>query len=466
MDFAGLKEVTDALQAAGTGLRSYRSTAHGGRQSDAPDGYDLYQDVGILVSKAHCTEILLYIDGHGTAPSDGPTRVLVGWKWTKLGVRNGKAGYRARPAYVTADDLKATLKKYKTTGFELKIDAGYAGRFKDKIRHKNFANVHVLEAAASRKEFSFSFLSAVQTGAGMVTKSTTNNPGRGEFTNGNLAALRGFFTSDYLITGARAASKSLLAEALTYAFQHSVEQDFAAQQHLTHPVYYSDQPAFPQTPPPPGATWTLGSTLASPADTTESSSQDEDFWPLVFQYCHEHPADPVCRHHTRQVPPTSEASMPADGQILTIRLKGVAVPSGQTGDPGPLTQIHFSDLRPQSDGSVKVIVTSQPFNVPTTGDSNQISTYEPTNFCVQAGDILALSTEGGFDPTFYPQGVPFRLFGHVTGSQTAYFTLHNGVMNGAQFTGAPISDAEILMQWDLGTGSHATRLCPGGTAGR
>jgi hypothetical protein len=155
--------------------------------------------------------------------------------------------------------------------------------------------------------------------------------------------------------------------------------------------------------------------------------------------------------------------MPANGQILAIRVKGMAVPSGQAGDPGPLNEIHFSDLRPQPDGSVKVIVTSGAFRLPTTGDPNQISTFNPENLCVETGDFLALSTEGGFDSTYYPGGVPFRILGKVAGSSIAYFSQHGGVMNGAQFSGQARSDTELLMQWDLATGNKATALCKGGT---
>src|SRR5207248_1875634 len=100
--------------------------------------------------------------------------------------------------------------------------------------------------------------------------------GRGEFTNGNLAALRKFFTTPLLVNNAIQAGGSLLAQALTYAGKHEKDQDFAAQVGLTHPQFFSDQPRFDETPPPPGSTLTLGSNLQASADTTESSQQDED----------------------------------------------------------------------------------------------------------------------------------------------------------------------------------------------
>jgi hypothetical protein len=219
---------------------------------------------------------------------------------------------------------------------------------------------------------------------------------------------------------------------------------------------------------------TQGSTLTSPADTSEQEPEDTDVWDELYRYCRDHPYFPICTGRPPPAPGSSptalrgaalrDGTMPASGQILAIRLKGSAIQA--PGDlAGPLTQIHFSVLRPQADGSVKVIVTSQPFNIPVGGDPNQVTTYNPTNLCAAAGDYLALSTEGGFDPVFYPKGVPYQVLAKVPGSQIRSYSKHNGVMNGAQFTGTPTADQELLMQWDLGTGNKGTALCPGGTKG-
>ncbi|HEV3228802.1 MAG TPA: hypothetical protein VGY97_04950 [Solirubrobacteraceae bacterium] len=190
---------------------------------------------------------------------------------------------------------------------------------------------------------------------------------------------------------------------------------------------------------------TFGSSLAAPATQAEAHGADAAFWPIA-----------MAGGQTFQAP--------ASGQILTIRFKGIAL--ANPGKP-PLTQVHFQALRPQSNGSVQVITTTGPFNVPASGDPNQVSTFQPVNFCVAQGDYVDFNDEGGFDPTYYPNGVPFQIFGKVPGSVTDFFTQNAGTLNGATFSAQPpgggtLRDEELLLQVDLGTGTDATPLCPGG----
>ena len=214
-----------------------------------------------------------------------------------------------------------------------------------------------------------------------------------------------------------------------------------------------------------GTVTTGGSRLDVPATTRKSSPEDEEFYDLV-EFCNRVPKPPDCARRAVRQAPNGSAAIAATGQILAIRVKGMAIPSGQPGDPGPLNTIHFSDLRPQPDGSMVVMSTSQAFQLPTTGDPQQVSTFVPENFCVQQGDFLGLSTLGGYDPTYYPNGVPFQIFGSVAGSTLGFYSKHNGLGNGAQFTGSSEDGTEMLMQYDLGTGDQATALCPGGTKTR
>ena len=96
------------------------------------------------------------------------------------------------------------------------------------------------------------------------------------------------------------------------------------------------------------------------------------------------------------------------------------------------------------------------------GDPNQLTTFQPMNLCVQKGDFIGLSTEGGFAPTFYPQGTPFQIYSNVGGSSLDFFSMHNGVMNGAQFTGSGLSGVELLMQETVSESAQAEGLCGGG----
>ncbi|TMK41307.1 MAG: hypothetical protein E6G56_05465 [Actinobacteria bacterium] len=204
-------------------------------------------------------------------------------------------------------------------------------------------------------------------------------------------------------------------------------------------------------PPAAGAAvMSFGSPLAAPATVAETHPVDTAFWATALSG-----GAPV--------------GAPADGQVTAVRVKGTAQPSGQPGAPRPLTQVHFQVLAPQADGSVVVAVTSQGFDLPVSaevgGDTNHVSTFAPTNFCVHRGDLIDLNDEGGFDATFFPSGVPFQVFGSVAGSTTAQFSKGDGTVNGSRFSGSPKSGEELLMQMTLATGPDASALCPGGTRG-
>jgi hypothetical protein len=137
-----------------------------------------------------------------------------------------------------------------------------------------------------------------------------------------------------------------------------------------------------------------------------------------------------------------------------------------SGNKAPLTQVHFQVLRPRGGGSVKVIATSNTLKVPASGDPNQVSTFHPVNFCVHKGDFVDFNDAGGFDHAAYPNGVPYQMFAHVTGSVTDFFSKAGGTLNGASFTGAPRQGEELLMQMSLATGTSATPLCGGSGHGK
>jgi len=166
---------------------------------------------------------------------------------------------------------------------------------------------------------------------------------------------------------------------------------------------------------------------------------------------------------------------PRAGQALKVRLEGCAEPA-RSGPP-PLTQIHFQDLSPLRGGGAKVNLTSQGFNIPVCGkqgaNGSTVTSYEPINLCVGAGDYVAFNDEGGYVENIYRAGVPYRVLGAVKGSRVDSFLKNDGTGNGsvmpASVRGANegfTSNAgeELLMQVTLGRGSDATHICAGGTA--
>jgi hypothetical protein len=167
---------------------------------------------------------------------------------------------------------------------------------------------------------------------------------------------------------------------------------------------------------------------------------------------------------------------PATGQALKVALEGCAQASSN--GPPPLTQIHLQDLSPLPGGGAKVNLTSQAFNIPVCGQGgasgSTVTTYEPINLCVSAGDYVGFNDEGGYVENVYRSGVPYEVIGAVRGSTMDSFVKDNGTGDGATLSPTETSSGggfasnqneELMMQVTLGTGANATHICAGGTAG-
>jgi hypothetical protein len=169
--------------------------------------------------------------------------------------------------------------------------------------------------------------------------------------------------------------------------------------------------------------------------------------------------------------------VPASGQAVKVSLEGCA--QAAPGGPPPMTQIHFQDLSPLPAGGAKVNISSQPFYIPICGLSgaggSTVTTYEPTNLCVSAGDYVAFNDNGGYVENIYRNGVPYQVIGAVRGSTMDSFIRNNGTGNGAPLSSAVTSamdgfasnrNEELMMQVTLGTGPDARYVCPGGQRDR
>ena len=168
------------------------------------------------------------------------------------------------------------------------------------------------------------------------------------------------------------------------------------------------------------------------------------------------------------------AGMPEAGQADKVRIEGCAQQA--PGGPAPLTQFHVQVLHPQANGTVKVSLTSQPFELPVCGQggasASTVSTYEPINLCVAKGDFVGFNDEGGFVERFYRAGVPYQVLGSAGGSSLNSFIKGGGTNDGAVLTPrfatnmegwATASGEELMLQVELGTGPDARYVCPGGT---
>ena len=194
----------------------------------------------------------------------------------------------------------------------------------------------------------------------------------------------------------------------------------------------------------------FGSDLSAPANLTEARQGDTAYW------------------QTRFAAGTSPLA-PADGQITSVKLKGIALADPKPGVVGGETMWHLQALRQQSDGTFKILRSSQAFYVPTTGSPQQVSSYEPENFCVAKGDVLAFNTVGGWDGIMnqtgpYPGGTPLQIFSRTAGGLVTQFTGSDQTNNGDTMRAehARGADQELLMQLTVGTAADAVFHCPGG----
>lgn len=193
---------------------------------------------------------------------------------------------------------------------------------------------------------------------------------------------------------------------------------------------------------------TFGSDLTHTANVVESHGGDTAFWNTALAG-------------------GQRVKAPADGQVTEIRVKGGALRHPNTERDALARMIHFQVLMPQSDGRVKVWLSSGAFYLPFADNPNVVSVYRPVNLCIHKGDFVDLNTIGGNEFHYPPyDGTPLRVFSSVGGSTYNWYEKSNGTNNGDVFPGAPRAGRELLMQMVMGSGQHAVEGCPGGWAGR
>ncbi len=172
---------------------------------------------------------------------------------------------------------------------------------------------------------------------------------------------------------------------------------------------------------------------------------------------------------------SGSAQAPASGQAVKVSLEGCARPNPS--GPAPLDQIHFQSLSPLPGGGARVNLTSQPFEIPICGRGgagpSTVTSYEPTNLCVSAGDYVGFNDEGGYVPYVYRSGVPYQVIGEAAGSTMDSFIRGGGTNDGATLSASDTTandgfasnrGEELMLQVTLGTGPDARYVCPGGTA--
>jgi len=204
---------------------------------------------------------------------------------------------------------------------------------------------------------------------------------------------------------------------------------------------------------------TLGSDLRAPATVTLAQGADTAYWPTAVE--------------------GAGVRIPADGQIVQVKVKGSAMREQGAGDPA--TMVHFQSLDPPArDGSRRIYLTSAAAYLPV-DQPGAISSFEPENLCVRKGGALAFNTIGGFrwggsldapPSDDYLRGTPWRIFAAAPDSTTAWYSKDNGTNNGdtvrpsggtgaREGYGARNRGQELLMQFVLATGRDRSEPCGG-----
>jgi hypothetical protein len=130
------------------------------------------------------------------------------------------------------------------------------------------------------------------------------------------------------------------------------------------------------------------------------------------------------------------------GQVLQFEVRGYTAGT----QPAP---IHFQDLRPVAGGGLQIVASSQAYPLPVV---DGVWSFDPTNFCVRAGDFLGFNEEGG---------AVVDVFGAIRGSTTQRYSANDATMNGEMVTPTALPNVELLMSAYEGTGPHASPLCGG-----
>jgi hypothetical protein len=194
------------------------------------------------------------------------------------------------------------------------------------------------------------------------------------------------------------------------------------------------------------ATVTVGSDLSARAALSESHPRDWASWPTTFAGS----GGPV--------------ASPVEGEVTKVQFKGTVLRPGTA--PYPPFDFMVSVLRPQADGTNRVIQTTEGQEIPFNGDDQQITTYDFAarnyNLCVEPGDVVALITSGGFGPTpAYDDGYKVQMFSSVNSSALieAPASQPDGFLGQSNIGAAGSRTGELLMRSTIGTGDDASFTC-------
>lgn len=211
----------------------------------------------------------------------------------------------------------------------------------------------------------------------------------------------------------------------------------------------------------------FGSDLSPAANVVRSHPRDWAAWPTKV-------ANNVGSGYTSSV----------TGEVTQVQFKGTILkPPNDAEYHGRYPQfgIHVVVLRPQENGRMKLIVATEELVYPFGGDEQRVTTYNLQDYdarvCVQPGDTVALSTNGGFGavaPEYggFPNNVDFadgyrvQFFSRIPDSSIRVFEEDYGpdadsptFQVGDTVSHQPVQGEELLMRTTVSTAADARWTC-------
>ncbi|MEA2124807.1 MAG: hypothetical protein QOI80_1589 [Solirubrobacteraceae bacterium] len=203
---------------------------------------------------------------------------------------------------------------------------------------------------------------------------------------------------------------------------------------------------------------TIGSDLTGQVNETQSHPRDWAAW--------------------GNEPSGSAIVAPVQGEVAIAQFKGTVLkPDNDAAYNGQYPSFAFRVvvLRPQSDGTKKLMVATQPLPFPFGGDDQRVTTFDlqqyPAKICVVPGDIVALDTNGGFGhhsgggafpDDFFAEGYPVRMFSDSPLSYGLFkqAPADDGTFQvGTSVRSTNVAGQELLMRATIGTAADARWWC-------
>jgi len=422
---------------------------------DAKDGIALDAEVNYQIRHG-CRDVLIVIAGHGFPavgsnykdPNTGQAVPESGFAQVGLQYSAGKDSQGkdiVRSDYLDSEAVRKIMKKHRHVGFKLVVDSCFSGRW---MQLFDVPNLRFIATGSRSDQFGFGAVPATYddgqhfmfpTGsqkAGVITynpavmlEDHTTNPNLAQpFINGILRGLDFWAHSD----ADRATTGDDLAKALVVAFAHEGENNFIAQKGTATPQVLDESGRMPEGGPVV-ETEDFGSDLAE-----DPFAALGDFFADVAYIPNTVAAKPRLRGAQARGYIAS-ATAPADGTVTQITVKGNAV-SGDMPGPGGSEPIRFSVARPQPDGRLVVITTTNPpFTLPGTPGTYTYDMSKTSFPCckLKKGDVVTLDARGG----------RFAVFGRVPGSVTDTFSMAGPTFDaGTTWTPTHHPDVELLMR--------------------